>query len=312
MQKEITYDQTTLMKHGFPKIKKLGAVSPYGESSPFVFNDRLYRLELVDTHRPTNGLDPSLPIHAIIRDRETGEILSRFGEGCYYYSLYQENGTVYVIGTKSLPGLLAGDGYRLFESCDLLHWTSRDLLSRPGWRFYNSSLTRGPAGYVLCMESDTIGVPFTCFFATSPDMIHWTYMEDSKGYPLDRYCGGPWMRYSRGYYYLIIVTCLPGARYTNYVCRTKDFETWELGFYNPLLMPDEDDRRISPYMYDISPELLEQIRTGFIASNSDVDLCDWKGKTLISYNVGNQLGFYYMAEAEYDGTLDDFLEAFFA
>ena len=311
MSKEIHYDLNFVMKKGYPKIKKLGAVSPFGESTPFVFNGRICRLELVDTNRPTKGLDQNLPIHAIIRNRETGEIISRFGEGCYYYSLYQENETVYVIGTKSLPGILAGDRFRIFETRDLIHWQDRELLSNPGWRYYNTSLTKGPDGYVLCMESDYTGIPFTCFFAVSKDMINWTFMDTEKGYPLDRYCGGPWMRFSRGYYYLILVTELPGSRYTNYVCRTKDFDTWELGYYNPLLMPDEEDRKISPYMYDITPELLEQIRTGFITSNSDIDLCEWEGKTIITYNVGNQLGFYYMAEAEYDGSLPDFLESFF-
>ncbi len=76
-------------------------------------------------------------------------------------------------------------------------------------------------------------------------------------------------------------------------------------------MPDEDDRKISPYMYDITPELREQIRTGFISNNSDVDMCDWNGKTLITYLVGDQIGFYYMAEAEYDGCVDDFHAAYF-
>lgn len=311
MPKEICYDQSFTMLKGFPKITKLGAVSPYGEASPFVFNGRLYRLELVDTFRTTRGLDMNQPRHAIIRDRETGEIIARFGHGCYYYSFYQEDGVAYVIGTKSLPGMLAGDGYMIFESRDLINWTGRELISNPGWRYYNSSLTKGPDGYVLCMESDHTGVPFTCFFATSPDMINWTFMPEEAGYPLDRYCGGPWMRYSRGYYYLIVVTALPGARYTNYLCRTKDFDTWEMGYYNPLLMPDDDDRKLSPYMYEITPELREQIRTAFISNNSDLDFCDWNGKTLITYLVGDQLGFYYLAEAEYDGTLDDFLEANF-
>jgi hypothetical protein len=40
-------------------------------------------------------------------------------------------------------------------------------------------------------------------------------------------------------------------------------------------------------------------------------MCDWNGKTLIVYNVGNQLGFYYLAEAEYNGSVADFLEAYF-
>ena len=40
-------------------------------------------------------------------------------------------------------------------------------------------------------------------------------------------------------------------------------------------------------------------------------MCDWQGKTIITYIVGNQLGFYYMAEAEYDGTVDELLAAYF-
>ena len=89
--KEINYDKSTLMHGSFPEIRKLGAVSPNGETTPFVFQNRLYRLEL---HDPSHGTDSSVPTHALIRDRETGEILSRLGQGCYYYSLYQEDDTV--------------------------------------------------------------------------------------------------------------------------------------------------------------------------------------------------------------------------
>ena len=312
MVREINYDQSSRMTKGFPKIRKTGAVSPMGESTPFVFRGRAYRLELDDPFRGTN---PEVPASALIRDRETGEILSRFGRGWYYYSLYQENGVVYVIGTRSEPPRLSGDTLTVFESRDLISWDSRELLSAPGWRFYNTSLTKGPNGYVLCMEADSpaeyVGIPFTAFFAESPDMVRWTMMDPEKGYPRHRYLGGPCLRYSRGHYYLIAVTELPGSRYTNYVTRTKDFETWEVGAYNPLLMPDEEDRKISPYAFDLSPELIRSIRTGFISSNSDVDFCDWNGKTLITYNAGNQLGFYYLAEAEFDGPSDEFLAAFF-
>jgi len=309
---EINYDQSSVMLGRFPEIHKLGAVSPNGECTPFVFHDRLYRLELSD---PSRGTDSSAPICALIRDRETGTILSRFGLGCYYYSLYQENDTVYVIGTKSiLPGL-SGDTLILFESRDLVHWTERELLSNPGWLFCNTSMTKGPDGYVIAVEANEpaeyVGIPYTVFFAVSLDMVHWTWMDYDKGYPKHRYLGGPWFRYSRGYYYLIAVTELPCQRYTNYIYRTKDFDTWEVGFYNPILMPGEEDRKISPYAYDFSPKHLDEIRTGFISNNSDIDMCDWNGKTLIVYNVGNQLGFYYLAEAEYDGTVDDFLESYF-
>ena len=89
-----SYDKETRMRAGFPRITKLGAVSPCGESSPFVFRDRLYRLELWDE---TRGVDPTAPVCALIRDRETGEVLSRLAQDCYYHSLYQEDGTVYVL-----------------------------------------------------------------------------------------------------------------------------------------------------------------------------------------------------------------------
>ena len=79
-----------------------------------------------------------------------------------------------------------------------------------------------------------VGVPFTLFFATSPDLIHWTHMSADKAFSKERYNGGPWMRYSRGWYYVISVTELPCQRYTNYLFRTKDFEIWEVGYYNPL------------------------------------------------------------------------------
>lgn len=55
----------------------------------------------------------------------------------------------------------------------------------------------------------------------------------------------------------------------------------------------------------------EKIRTGFISGNSDIDMCEYQGKTVIAYNAGNQRGFYYLAEAEYDDPMDDFSEAYF-
>ena len=313
MTTETNYNSLSRMTKGFPKIKKLGAVSPNGESTPFVFRGRLYRLELSD---PTRGLDRGAQIAAVIRDRETGNIVSRLAEDCYYHSLYQENGTVFVIGVKSEKPAFCGDTFMIYESKDLINWSERVLLTNPGWKYFNSSLTKGPNGYVLCMEA---GYPpehvgpflFTCFFATSPDMVHWTFMDYGKGFSKERYMGGPWLRYSRGWYYLISVTELPGRRYTNYIYRTRDFETWYIGDYNPILMPGDDDRLISPYVCDMPPEKIEELRTGFISSNSDIDMCDLDGRTLITYNAGNQLGFYYLAEAEYDGTVDEFLAAFF-
>lgn len=314
---EINYNRNTKMYGGFPEIRKLGAVGICGESSPFTLirngEEHLMRLELYDK---THGTDFSCTATARIRDCETKETLSEFGEGCYYYSLYIEDGVYYVLGTVSKQDMLCGEEIRLFTSTDLINWSSRSLLKNPGWQYFNTSLTKGKDGYVLLLEAnkpvEACGkFPFTLFFATSPDMVNWTFMSSDKGFSKARYMGGPFMKYVNGWYYVISVTELPCTRFTNYIYRTKDFDTWEVGLYNPILMPDENDRRISPNAYDLSEEILKEIPTGFISSNSDIDLCEYKGKTRISYNVGNQLGFYYMAEAEYDGTPEEFLEAYF-
>lgn len=311
---EINYNYETKMLRGFPRFEKLGIVSPNGESSPFVWKGCLMRLELSD---PSRGTDSLAVTRALIRERETGKVISAFGKGCYYYSLYLEGEKAYVLGTKSLPGVLSGETIVLYESEDLVNWSERELLTNPGWKYYNTALTKGPEGYVLLMEAgeprEYVGEKvFTFFFATSKDMVNWEFMDYSQGFSLDRYMGGPWMRWSGGYYYVISVTALPCARYSNYIYRTKDFKTWEVGFYNPLLSPTEEDRVLAPHAADITPEMVEEIKNGFLSSSSDVDMCDLPdGRTLLTYNVGNQLGFYYMCEAVYGGTVDEFLAANF-
>ena len=305
---EFDYDQKTHMLGGFPKYRKLGAVSWNGESTPFFFGGRSYRLELRDA---SHGTDAGSDIKAEIIDRADGSVVSSFGEGCYYYSLFTENDKVYVTGTVSFKDRLCGDAVRLYISEDLVNWEYRELLSRPGLEYYNTSLTKGDNGYVIALEAgkpaEYVGDhPFTVFFAVSEDMKNWEFID--SGFSKDRYMGGPCLKYSRGWYYLFSVTALPCRRYTNYLYRTRDFKDWEVGLYNPILSPDEDDRVIADASR-LTEAQRDEVRTGMIISSSDIDLCGTPdGKTLITYNVGNQLGFYYMCEAIYDGTPDELLE----
>ncbi len=307
---EFNYDKNTIMKNRYPEIKKLGACSPNGEMTPFVWNGLLMRMELFD---PLNGTDSTILRYAVIRDVESGKIISRLAEDSYFHSAYIENGTVYVLGVD----MKDRGTIRIYESSDLINWTNRPLLSNPGWIYYNTSLTKSPDGYVLLMEAshpeEYVGkYPFTLFFATSPDMKSWTFMDYDKGFSKERYMGGPWMRYSEGWYYVISVTELPCNHYTNYIYRTKDFNDWYVGYYNPILMPGNEDRIISSNASDLSDKLIQQITTtGFIINNSDIDMCDYNGKVYINYAAGNQLGFYYMCEAEYDGTVAEFLKSYF-
>ena len=305
---ELNYNESTTRSNRYPKIKKLGACSPNGEMTPFVWKGRLMRLELDDA---SNGTDHNLYTDAIIRDCETGQILSRLASDSYFHSGYLEGDTFYVLGRDNQ----SKDTIRIYSSTDLIHWDNRILLSNPGWGYCNTALTKGPDGYVLLMEAyepkELVGVPYTLFFATSPDLIHWTHLSPEHCLSKERYNGGPWMRYSEGWYYVISVTLLPCTRFTNYLFRTRDFLNWEVGFYNPILMPSEEDHIISPNAHDINNELADIISTCFNINNSDIDMCDYNGKVYINYCCGNQLGTYYMAEAEAEGTVADFLKSYF-
>ncbi len=49
----------------------------------------------------------------------------------------------------------------------------------------------------------------------------------------------------------------------------------------------------------------------FVFRSNDVDLCEFRGKTIITYSWGNQQGTEFLAEAVYDGSLASFLKSFF-
>ena len=42
-----------------------------------------------------------------------------------------------------------------------------------------------------------------------------------------------------------------------------------------------------------------------------MDVCEFKGKTYILYSWGNQLGIEFVAQAEYDGSMNEFLMSFY-
>lgn len=305
---EKLYTKDTRMYKGYPELRKLGVVGKNTESTPFVWNGVDMRMESCYKEGPT---------HAVIRERESGKILSTVGENEFFYSFYMENGTAYVLGTKVEEPIK--NTIMIYESRDLVNWKGRKLLDNPGWNYFNTSLTKGPEGYVLLIEANQPfeysgpgPYDFTLFFATSKDMVHWEHMDPNLGFSKERYMGGPWFHYSNGWYYLISVTKLPLKRYTNCIYRTKDFHDWEAGIYNPIMMPSNMDRVISPLAHGLSEEDMQKIATHFNINNSDIDMCDWKdGKTLMVYNTGNQLGEGYLAEAVYDGTMDQYLAACF-
>lgn len=79
---EINYTPETRMQGTFPHIRKCGAVSPCGESSPFVWRDpqnhgkeTLMRLELLDPTRGTDPSQPPLPSSATVKPERCSPVL---------------------------------------------------------------------------------------------------------------------------------------------------------------------------------------------------------------------------------------------
>jgi len=248
----------------------------------------------------------------VIRDCETGKIISEVTDEIYFPSGILDGDTFHVTGVDKKHR----DTILIFSSKDLQRWEKRVLLKREGWYYYNTCMTKDDKGYALVMEagkpSEYVGeYPFTFFFATSPDLKIWNHVGDDLGFSQNRYMGGPWMRYSEGWYYVVSVTELPCLRYANYIYRTRDFKEWQIGFYNPMHMPGPEDLELSPNAADITPEFYEKIQKSFHINVSDMDMCDYNGKLYINYCCGNQQGFGYIAEGEYDGTMAEFLKAFF-
>ena len=304
----------------YPVLKKKGVVSPNGEMTPFVFHGKLMRLESVASeHCADTRKESILQAHAIIRDVESGKVISSFGHGSYFFDAYVENEHVYVFGTlsNSKEGWYGGDTIMLFESDDLVNWTQRVFFHKKGWLMYNHSLTKDDDGYVFMVELSKprriVGKEvFTFVFAKTYDLKTLKFYNLRKSaYPIGRYGGGPKLHYVNGWYYFLSLEMFPGPIYGTYIVRTKDFQNWVFGKYNPFLFPSNEDFTVSPDAADITDEMREEIATMYNSNESDPDFCEYNGKVIIDYCPGNQLGYGYICEAEYDGTLQEMLENFF-
>ena len=305
---------------GPPEIRKNGIIDKEGgEMSVFVWRGRL--MALINYWGGFEGYPGAC---AVIRDYHTREAYPPFGRpGCYFYQAFCEDDRVFVY---------AAEGNRViqFVSDDLVHWEESVALEYPAvFKCHNTAVCRGDDGYVMVIEcggakddespgghdpdNPYIGERFTEFFATSPDLVHWTHMPFENAYTKDRYNACPALKFCEGYYYMICLESLPCFRWAPYIYRTRDFDTWEIGFYNPLFIASRED--LYPKEGVILSE--EELAPNFAhlnVNNSDVDLCEYDGKTYIVYASGNQgvtWGGMY-CEAVYGGPLEAFLKANFS
>jgi hypothetical protein len=290
-----------------PKIKKLGTLDLLMvETTPVVFQDRLHRSEYVRDNYHANKTGVS---YFRFIDVATGKATPAFAKGQHLGCAFVEGDTVYAFGVDKWGGLKI----TLFRSKDTEQWEDRLALQLPSWELYNTSVCKAEGRYIMAVEvggpKEVVGVPFTIFFAESKDLLTWKLLPQDCVYSKEKYTACPALRYLDGYFYMLYLEARPGPTYETHIVRSKDLKRWESSRLNPVLAFSDDDKRIA------NPKLTADQRKAITEAkninNSDVDLCEFKGKTIIYYSWGNQQGKEFLAEAVYDGTLADFLRGFF-
>jgi hypothetical protein len=290
-----------------PQIKKLGTIDcDVVETTPIVFKGQLYRFEYIrDKYKPNTTGDSYFRFVEV----GTGKATPGFAEGYHLGSAHVEDDTVYVYGVKEW----GGNVIQVFRSKDLEHWSAQVGLTLPGYRIYNNSACRGKDRFFMAIEidepKDVVGVPYTMVFAESFDLLNWNLLPTDRVYTKDRYSACPALRYVDGWYYMIYLEAFEGPCYNPHIVRTRDFIGWENSPVNPVLHFSPEDKHIANPK--LTPQQRDHIARAVDINNSDVDLCEYKGKTVIIYSWGDQLGIEFLAEAFYDGPLTNFLQSWF-
>jgi len=290
-----------------PAIRKLGTIDcDIVETTPVVFRDRLYRFEYVRERYVPNETGDS---YFRFVDAATGETTPAFAAGLHLGSAHVEGDTVFVYGVDAWGGSVV----KALRSTDLENWSDAVALDLPGWKIFNNSVTRAGDRWAMAFEinepRDIAGAPFTNCFAESSDLATWRVLPQECVYAKDRYTACPALRFFDDWFYMIYLETKPGPEYETCIARSRDLAEWESSPLNPVLAWSDEDKAIA------SPKLTEEERRRIGAAvnrnNSDVDLCEFQGRTIVNYSWGDQVGREFLAAAEYEGPLRDFLAGFF-
>jgi hypothetical protein len=281
-----------------PAITKKGTIDQdLCETTPFVFQGRVYRLEWF-----RKG--------SILRvvEHKTGRELSRFGEKHRFACAYVEGDTVYVVGTKETAEW-CGNVLTMFTSRDLTHWDERPAFTLDGGsNICNTSVCRVGDRYVMSIEM-TKPSGFPARFIESKDLLTWTLMPPECKHSLGRYNAAHCLRWHNGWFYLFYLEAGKPNGYEQYITRSRDLITWHTSPLNPVLAASPQDKQIANPR--LTPKQRNHIAKAADVNNSDIDFCEFNGRLIINYSWGNQGGTEFIAEAEFDGTTAQFLEGWF-
>lgn len=306
-----------------PYIRKLGTIECNNivETTPLIWKGELYRFEVVRRKSFTSGtvtahwseLDDA-PCLRFVHVRSNAA-MPIFAENHTFGFPYVVGDTMYVVtgvgrdwGTEKLA---------FFRSGDLINWEKYAELHLPGWKIYNMNIAQKNGVYTLLVEisapAEEAGPhPFTFRFLQSKDMTNWELLPSEYVFQKDRYAGSPsiYTFDADPYYYVGYLEHYPDYRFGQSIARSKDFINWEYSPINPVLMYNEfEDKQIASAF--LTPEDRQRIEEALDTNNSDMEMCEYLGRTLIYYSWGDQRGTEFLAEAWYEGPMHQLLLAFF-
>ncbi|MDN3687136.1 alpha-L-fucosidase [Cyclobacterium jeungdonense] len=287
------------------KQERLG--SPLVETSPFVFKDKLYLLENNQRFWDIAGAKPGdhFPEDEIrIRDLSSNEIVSVPLKNHAFGTVLTWKDRVYVFAGyygENKPWRKITE-IVVTSSADLKEWTKPETILRanPEEYFFNTAVCRGKDDFILLYEtSDPQWTPFTFRYVRSADLKNWQEIPEAI-YGTDKYVGGPALYYENGWYYTLYLKSLnPG--YETHITRSRDLVNWK----------DAPEDR--PFVsFDPSHKNIPLIDPSIAESNaSDVELCYFKGQTVLYFTGSDQTTAGDLQRATFPGTPQQLFEYFF-
>lgn len=307
------YNRVSLKR---PVIRRLGTIMcDMVETTPIVFNGRLYRFESVRAAR-CNEANTYGDSYFRFVDVRTDEGTEPFAWRHDFGAAYTEGKYMYVSGIvpksdRKTPD--EGATVRVFRSSDLKEWEIIGELQLPdGTNGYNTGICKKDGVYTMLIETNK-PIHFRFRFAQSTDLMHWELLPDEyRFHESNRYAGGPAIYTLPGdpHYYVFYLESYHSTYFANCVARSLDLKHWTYSPLNPVLMFDEaEDRKIGNPFLSLHEQ--DRIARGIDINNSDLELCEFNGRTIMYYSWGCQCGVEFLAEAAYEGSMADFIHSYF-
>jgi alpha-L-fucosidase len=292
------------------RLEKRGYLnSPLMETTPFVFQERLYRLENWQKIWDYSDALPGTHFHedeVRIRDVERDELISVPLRNHAFGMAFVWQDTVYVFagdyGTDK-PWRQVTE-LTLTTSKDLVNWTEPQVVLRakPGEHYFNFAVCRGREQFVLLYETDEPGFApaFTFKYCVSDDLLNWQHVPNAV-YGREKYVGGPALYFEGDTYYTLYLHALDG-RWETRITRSRDLVSWEDAPVDRPFVTFDDTQMTR---CELRPAVQE-------TNASDAELCAWKGKTLVYFSGSNQvIATADLQWAEFPGSPRELLEHFF-